>query len=340
MKIADFFAELKVKGDTLTMRDMVSRMGDMKLQTFGVITALSVLGTLLKDAAGQAMGMATGYTTLNKELGISSELLQRWQNVARTTNVPIDAVAQSFSNVQKILTGFRQGVQNEGFLKGASFLGIPNANFLSYDQFFEALRSRVPALLKARGQSYVSGALGMMGVDPAMVQMLGLGPAQFRAREYSAPIIGQGQVEQWTELNNEIIQLKNNIFQLLNDVLVPLLPVLISLTRGILGPVARTSSGLSHHESLIKQAGLGSYLHAALFANTKPGDTLDTLLAPKIARRAMASSVVVNQHNKTDVHVAGEGNEGLARTIRRHLDRERQADLTTAIQTLNTAQAY
>src|SRR5260221_10137088 len=124
-KIADFYAEFSIK-DLLSgkLKDLIARIGEMRLLTLGEITSLGVLGDMFKNVGVHAMDISASYVAMNKELGLNTDLLQRWQNVARASNVPAEAVATSFANIQRTLAGFRQGQINTGFLQGAAFLNI------------------------------------------------------------------------------------------------------------------------------------------------------------------------------------------------------------------------
>src|SRR5579864_87451 len=330
-KISDFFVDLKVKGDTITLKDMVARMSDLKLTTLGEITALGVLGDMLKNTALHAMDMASNYTTLSKELGINTDLLQKWQNVARSSNVPIEAVASSFANVQKTLAGSKMGQFNEGFMRGAAFLGVPNAAAMSYDQIFETLRAKVPDMIKSRGRAFTSNALSLMGIDPSMIQMFELNRKQFGSRENATPIINQEQLKQWTEMNNQIAILKQNLFILSEEVLTPLLPKLIDLAK-IAEIMFRIPTGKEMEQHPILK-GMKQFSDLGDYAN-RAGLSTRAFIAGAAPRVAATARTVV-QNIKTDFHIVGGNAEAIAKETKRHLDRQ-QRDLTTALQATNS----
>ena len=325
-KLADFYADLKITGDTLTLKTMVNKMSEMKLNTLGEITALGVMADILKNVAVHAMGTASAYTTLSHEFGINTDLLQRWQNVAIRSNVPIEAVAASFANVQKILAGFRQGQMNTGFMQGAAFLGIPNAVAMNYDQLFEVLRSRVPQLIKQRGRAFTTNALGMMGIDPQMIQMLELSRKQFQGRE-AGVIMSDAQIRKWTELNVQMQTFNRNL-QLFGQ----------NLESQFIGPLNKLL------EEAVQLTNGGKKTEELGIGLTGGGAVLTAFGAPEIGVPMAALGLLLTRnrpisqtnHNKTDVHVHGGDAESHARQIKKHLDRQ-QKEKTEALLQLNGA---
>jgi hypothetical protein len=234
-KIADFYAELKIKDAlSMTLKTALQAMGDLRLTTIGEITALGVLADGLVKAGQQAIEMSTGYTTLSKELDINTDKLQRWQNVARSkTTVAPAAVADSFAYLEKVLAGWSHGRIDQNFMMGASFLGMQIPRGMTRDQILEVLRTRVPESISRVGASRTWDALHMMGLDRIM-QLLMLNQRQFRAGEYSSPIIGKTPVGEWTELGENIKTVSYNLMMLGEKVLEPMLPTLIELTEILL----------------------------------------------------------------------------------------------------------
>lgn len=310
-------------------------MGDMKIQTLSEITALGVLGDMLKNTGVQAMGMAANYTTLNRELDISSDLLQRWQNVARASNVPVQAVAQSFATVQRTLAGFKQGVQNEGFLKGASFLGIGNANFMNYDQLFESLRAKVPELLKARGSAYVSGALGMMGIDPAMIQMFSLNSAQFKRREGSGPIISQDQIRDWTALNNQVTVLQQRLFMLGEEILSAALPSIVKWTQSLID----SEGWLKKRFGEAEDTASAPWVPGGGLSGSSVEHAIASLLIPKFVA-SQNKGTTVHNNPSNNFYITGDNPHAIWEQAKNYVERRNTMDLTTAIQQLNSRQAY
>lgn len=329
--IGSFAVDLKVKGDTLTLRDMVSKMADMRLMTLGEITALGVLGEMLKNTGLQAMGMSSGYTTLNQTLGINTDLLQRWQNVARATNVPIEAVAASFANVQKTLTGFKQGVVNDQFLRGASLLGIGRgAAGMSYDQLMEALRVRVPEVLRTHGAAYTSEALSKIGIDPAMIQMFKLSPGAFRAQEYNSGIINSRQVREWTELNNQVTVLKNKFFIWSEVLLTKALPGMIAFAEWI------SKADQAFEGWLGKKYSKASDVASAPYDESRLGGPVQraimSLIAPDFVASKSASSLNVSHNQTNNFNVGGGPDYTLIPKIHESVRKANQEQLTYTFQ--------
>lgn len=332
--IGDFFVNIGVKGDTLTLRTMVDSMSNMKLETLGEITALGVLGNMMKNVGINAMGAASHFTTLTEEFGINTDMLQKWQNVARRSNVPVQSIAESFTRIQQILTGFRQGQYNEGFLKGASFLGIQNANLMSYDQLFEVLRSRVPQVMKTQGRSFVSNALSMMGIDPAMIQMFELNQRTFSSRE-GGGIISQSQIKAWTELNEQINVLKNRFFILGEEILSVAVPELLKWTNALLDSEGWIKHRFSESENV---AGM-PWVPTEGMSGDAFAHALESLLFPSRTGKLAAQSVNFHQNNKTDIHVTGGDALSIGREAASRL-KDQQQQNTSTLQNLWSQWSY
>lgn len=315
---------------------MATSLSNMKLETLGEITALGVMADIFKNVATQAMGTASSFTSLSSEFDINTQLLQRWQNVAVKSNVPIEAVANSFTNVQKILTGFKQGQINTGFLQGASFLKIQDANQLTYDQLFQVLRTRVPEMIRTRGRAETSNALAMMGIDPAMIQMLALSSRQFQARE-AGPIMSKAQIQNWVELNEQIITLKRNLQLIGQEIGGPIIKALNSFIGKVQPVVERIGEkGLNEKEKTV--LGIG----AAGVALTLPQIFLPGMLIARLGEYLMnlgdkgshIPGIVQNNNFNTSIEAHGPVAEATANEYKRHME-NKQFELTSSIQIAN-----
>jgi len=329
-KIADFYAELKIKdGLSMTLKEVWNKMGELRLSTLGEITALGVLGDMLKNAGSQAMVMSAGYTTLNKELGISTNLLQRWQNVARSrTTVAPEEVAGGFAHIQKVLAGLASGDVDQGFMKGAALLGMHVQKGMTYDQVLEILRSKVPESINKYGAAVTTGRLGMMGLDK-MEQLFALSPKQFQAGEFSSGVMSQTQIKQWTKLNEQIHVLEYNLIILGEKALAPLLPKLIKLT-----------------DNLLKlQAVLDRFIDAApknavAFGPSHVGTLLGNSLAKELRPHLSKLEQTLHNNFKIDVRILGGEKHTITSEFKQAIKNAFQEVMTTAAQTQNSQQAY
>lgn len=339
-KLADFFVDLRVQGDTLTLKTMVNSMADMKLETLGEIGALGALGLALKDVAGQALRLSTGYTAINKEYGTNITLLQRWQNVARASNVPAGDVAQTFTRMQQLLASPFIGNPSNAFNRAAGILGLQGANRMNAEQLNEALRVAVPRYVqrftptqgRENALTNAGSLIEAMGATRSMMQMYTLPTARFQRAEQNSPIMSAADVKNWTELNEQVEVAKNNLFLLGEEILAAALPELLKWT-----------SALIDSEGWIKrrfgQAGEAAAVPFKEGPTGVWGHALAALLVPERVAQA-GKTVVLHQTNNTDIDITG-GDMG---DVQRHQEaivaRNQQHQLTRAAQLLNAQVAY
>lgn len=351
-KLADFFVDLKVNGDTMTLKTMVNSMADMKLETLGEIGALSVLALTLKDVAQQAMTVSTGYTAINKEYGTNITLLQRWQNVARASNVPVDAVAQTFTRMQQLLASPFIGNPNSSFMRAAGLLGIQGANRMNADQLNEVLRVAVPRYVArftptqgAQNALTNAGSLAeQLGATRSMMQLYMLPQAQFQRREGSSPIYTDAEVKNWTALNEQVEILKNSFQVLVQRLEAKDLPFALKMGQAGIDLLSGKEklSGMDKFElalaSTLTGLGLGA---AGLGIGATASIAVPAVVLMELAARAAAPRIVtVEQNNKVDIHATGGDAGALAAHSKREFDRTSQHHLTRAAQTLNAQQAW
>lgn len=335
-KIADFFAELKVKdGLSMTLKTAWQAMADLRLSTIGEIISLGVLGDMLKNAGKEAITMSEGYTTLNKELGINTDMLQRWQNVARSkTTVAPEAVADSFSHLTQVMAGWSHGKMDPGFMQGAAFLGMKINRGMTPDQILEILRSKVPESISKYGASTTFDSLKMMGMEK-MMQIFMLNKGQFSSGQFSSPIYGKMEMGEWTKLGENISVINKNLTMLLDEALKPMIPTMIELTQWLL---------------LLEHIGMNTVgkIPAAYFGVKGALQNVDKF-QDSINRAIISRLLVPNPKNqathitnnvKTDVHAHGPDAHSIMPQIKRAFKEGIKEAMTTAAQSQNAQVAY
>lgn len=341
-KVADFFADIKIQGDTLTLKTMVDSMAEMKLETLGEIGALGVLGLALKNAGAEAMRLSTGYTAINKEYGTNITMLQRWQNVARGSNVPVEAVAQTFASMQKMLASPFIGNPNSAFMRAAGLLGIRDANRMTAEQLNEVLRVAVPGYIRrmtpVQGRenaiTNAGSLIEALGASRSMMQLYTLPERQFRRQEMNAPILNSSDVRRWTELSEQVQVISHRLFMLGEGILMEALPELLKWTNALI-----------ESEGWIKRRFGKAEETAAMPWKQTPGNpvwehALASMLIPDFVRKESAKSVTIEQHNQVDIHAHGSDPSQVAGHSKREFDRKSQDHLTQAAQLINTQQAW
>lgn len=342
-KIADFFADIKIVGDTATLKTMVNSMADMKLETLGEIGALGALGIALKRTAQEAMALSSGYTSINREYGTNIGLLQRWQNVARASNVPAEAVAQTFSQMQKLLASPLIGNPNSGFMRAAGLLGVPGANRMTAEQLNEALRVAVPAYIrrmtpvqgKENALTNAGSLIEALGATRSMMQLYTVPDARFRKQEFNAPVLSDADVRNWTELSEQVAVIQHRLFLLGEEILANALPELLRWTNALIESEGWIKKRFGQAEDVASQPwkqdwGKPTWEHA-----------LASFLIPdEVKKQNAQKTVVLQQTNKTEVTLKGGPYKDALEFQQRERDFINRGHLKNAIQLMNAQQAW
>ncbi len=351
-KLADFFVDLKVQGDTLTLKSMANTMSDMKLSTLGEIGALVELGLTLKNVAQEAMRVGSSYTSINKEYGTNIGLLQRWQNVARGSNVPVEAVAQTFTRMQQLLASPFIGNPNSSFMRAASLLGIQGANRMNADQLNEVLRVAVPRYVarftptqgRENAITNAGSLIEQLGATRSMMQIYTLTQGQFSRREGNSPIYTDAEVKNWTALNEQVAILKNSFQVLVQRLEAKELPFALKMGEAgidILSGKDKVSGMDKFATGLTAALGIAGLTAAGVGLASSAMISIPAAVLIELAAKASApKTVTVEQHNKVDIHATGNDGAGVAGHAKREFDRSSQDQLTRAAQTLNAQQAW
>lgn len=347
-KLADFFVDLKVQGDTVTLRTMVDSMADMKLETLGEIGALGALGLALKNAGLQAMSLSSGYTSINKEYGTNITMLQRWQNVARASNVPVEAVAQTFTQMQKLLASPFIGNPNSAFMRAAGIMGISGANRMTAEQLNEVLRVAVPNYIRRTAptqgrENAITNAgslLESLGATRSMIQMYTLPEARFQKEEGNAPIMSADDIKNWTELNAQVRVLGQVYFMELERVLAAALPGIISAGKAVLDFTIAVEGFLGNNFQKSGEAAAIPWGGGKTGSGDVVAHALMSWLVPAVVSANAGKQTVVHQSNDTDIHVYGDAGGGMPDQIMRNQERLNQHQMTRAMQTLREKVAY
>ena len=166
MKLGEFFVQLGVDADSMSVKDFVSAIGDLDLTAAGAVAALVEVGRKLADMTGEAMRAAAGYRIFTAETGLSAQELQRWQLAAERVNVSADAVASSITAVQRNLAEIRMG---RGNISPFQLLGIdPNQDAFGV---MRAVREKLLTHPEI-GRTQATNIIAQMGFDPQMMALL------------------------------------------------------------------------------------------------------------------------------------------------------------------------
>lgn len=345
-KLADFYVDLGVKGEgAITLRKMVNNMADMKLETLGEIGALTTLALYLKNAALQAMTLAGGFTDVNKQYDTNITLLQRWQNVARGSHVPIDDVTQSFANMQKLLSDPMIGNPNSAAFRAGSQLGINLPSMKNADQLAEALRVAVPRTIQrmmdlqhmshAQAVTNTGSLIQTLANTRSMMQMYTLPNGTFQSRERNSPIFNDRDVANWTALSEQAEVLKNTFMVLAQNMEAAHLPLLLKIGQegvDVMSGKEKMTGGEKFEAGLMAAGGWASMAMLGVGVGTAGAVAIPAAVLLELYAMAREKNVHLTQNNKTDIHVAGGEAHSIATKTKEAFDSHHQNSLTKTIQ--------
>lgn len=339
---------MKIIGETVTLKTALEYMANLKLETLGEIGALTTLGLTLRAVGKEAMSVSSGYTAINKEYGTNIGLLQRWQNVARASNVPVEAVAQTFTRMQQLLASPLIGNPNSSFMRAAGIMGIQGANRMTAEQLNEVLRVAVPNYIRrmtpVQGRenalTNAGSLIEAMGATRSMIQMYTLPERQFRGRENSSPIYSDAEIKNWTQLNEQVLVLKNSFQVLVQKMEAFELPFVLKMGQeglDIMSGQKKFGIGGAAETGLMSALGIAGLTAAGVGLGASAMVSIPAAVLLELAARAReGKTVTVNQNNKVDIHASGAD----ASHIKKEFDRTHQHHNTRANQLLNSQWAY
>lgn len=308
-KLADFFVDLKVQGDTLTLKTMVNSMADMKLETLGEIGALTLLASSFKSAAQQAMQLGIQYTALKKNFDVDTSMVQRWQNVARSVSavtVTPEGVQQSFQNLAQLLSGPLAGDPSSKFFQAAGRILHQNVAGMKAEDVEEMLRVRAPQFVKqleslpgGSHQAAINATntlLGQMGQSLGMLSLYSLSPNQFARGERSSNIIGSTDVERWAQLSKQVDVVGHNLFMMGQEILAKALPELISWTNALIRAEHALDGFLGDRLKTTGENLTQPYYGPTGFGYGDVSRAIAEFISPGVNARTSAASVTLNNH--------------------------------------------
>ena len=173
MRIAEFFAEIGLKGDkvaNMSLRDLIGSFGDLKAITVAELGALYQLGTEFAEMAKEAYSAAAALHNFEMRTGLSAQELQKWQIVAEQANVSAGSVTQAVDALSRASAAIRLG---QGNIAPFQILGI--SPHQSAFKILEQLRSS----LRGMDRPMAVNLLGQLGIDASMINILSLTNKEF-----------------------------------------------------------------------------------------------------------------------------------------------------------------
>lgn len=219
MKLGEFFIDLVVNAGSgeLTVKNLVSQMGELEAATVGEIGALFELGVRLAAVADHSIKSALGLEEYASRTGESTVKLQEWQAAAEMAHVSAETVHKTFDNLSQGLESMKWG-EPTGVLKGAvQILGIDPTGKDVY-QVMDAISAE---LTRRYGKNQASKlhVLNMMGMGD-MLRVLDMSKTERARAADDAYIMSVKQQKTYIDIDNKLIHIQRaakNLAQVMVD---------------------------------------------------------------------------------------------------------------------------
>lgn len=244
MKLGEFVVDLVVNAGQgeLTVRNLVTSMGNLEVATFAQIGALWELATRLAAITDQSIKSAISLDLLSSKTGINTKEFQEWAAAGAKAGLAVEVVSHAFQALSAGMTQIRLN-QPSGLLKTLQMLQIdPRGRTLPQllDEIGKQLRNRF-----GKDQEMKVALLRQAGLPEDIIKLTDK-TAKERAHDAEgAYIMTEKQIRKYEELHGALIDVRNsvaNFGQYLSDNFAD--PLLVTL-QTIVGTIKEIKKELS-----------------------------------------------------------------------------------------------
>jgi len=174
-KIAELFAEFRIKFSDFAFKALNTTLSDLKLLTLGELFAIDRLASGLVDLGFEAVNTAAHFHMLETVYGLNAQALQRMEKSGLDFNVSMKASEETAVDLQNQLAAFSLGQGSGSFLQAAGFFGLNLKPGETEQDIFKQLEQKVPEFIKSHGplgKAEAAHLLGMMGIPVEELQRL------------------------------------------------------------------------------------------------------------------------------------------------------------------------
>lgn len=262
MKIADLFAEIGFKFDTMKLKEATKLIGDLNISSIISTGAVAALGEKIKDLLIQSSATASALTTLNKATGLPTDYIQRLEKFSHamgSTKEEADGLITSLSQIKLKIAQTGEGAlpfQIAGINPNQSIEGIIQDlnKFISNPESLKKWAARAGMSTSANQDEMVAAfmsSLGAgMGVSPSMLKTLGSKDFTKEMNASTSSFITKtpDQIKEANEVSKQFVIASENLqtsFETLASTVLPEITALIkefNESEGIktLGDAAKT----------------------------------------------------------------------------------------------------
>ncbi len=109
MKIAELFAEIGFKFDTIKLREVAKGIGDLNLSSVVSAAAVVKLGDVIKDLVVDSVQASNALMTLSNSTGLDTDYIQRFEKFAKALGSTKEEADSFLNTIGKLQVAISQG---------------------------------------------------------------------------------------------------------------------------------------------------------------------------------------------------------------------------------------
>lgn len=223
MNIGSLFVELGTKGAGSAIRQISNLQSGLVGASLAANQTIQFLKTMYDSTSAivkQNAQMGAALSNSSKELGISTDSLQRWDYAARLSNAKAGEMTASFRQLQKTLLDVRDGDMPQYFAYLFEQIGKVDSAF-DADRFQTDLEYAMTSIRKlANGGQYdlarLNQALASMGFSDSIANFLKLSDVDLSKISKDLIISGQG-VKNLEDMNKGVVEIEQTMAAAMAD---------------------------------------------------------------------------------------------------------------------------
>lgn len=223
MNIGSLFVELGTKGAGSAIRQISNLQSGLVGASLAANQTIQFLKTMYESTSAivkQNAQMGASLSNSSKELGISTDSLQRWEYAARLSNAKAGEMTASFRQLQKTLLDVRDGDMPQYFAYLFNEIGKVDQAF-DADRFQTDLEYAMTSIRKlAKNGEYdlarLNQALASMGFSDSIANFLKLSDVDLSKISKDLIISGQG-VKNLEEMNKGVVEIEQTMATAMAD---------------------------------------------------------------------------------------------------------------------------
>ena len=368
--LASFFVDIGIHGDTLTLKDMVNKMSDLKIESLAQLEVLDRLKNSFKDVFSASIRHGTELESMKELFNLDPQAVQAWERVAFILSGSSTGADSTLRGVQDVLSNRTTADASAAFYQGAGNLGLGDLSGVTKaTDFMAILLSKIPETIKSlehgglgRGPMTPENAKGfvetqlekMRITNDTVLRALFGGPSKFTEMAGRYGGMSNADVQKWDLLNQDMNTLLGQWKDFIRQFEESSLPTVlkagktilqdlsdlrhgkVSLSQGLISGLAGANAGYLTWSGL---AGLSGLLAGAGLAPLSGG--LSLVAASGVATAITAGMIhslrsqdtgprEITHHVHLDVHG---GDEHTLRTTAKKMSEYMMSDFSDFIQT-------